>query len=70
MRLRESVADHLELRVGVLTKGGYRSDADHDDQGEHDCVLDSGWAIFRCQEPLNLFAKVLPGEVLSNYSML
>src|SRR5262245_15949376 len=44
--------DVAERVAGVGAEGGDRRDADHDDQGQHDRVLDRGRAVLAPQEPL------------------
>src|SRR5262249_17813517 len=44
------VADVLERVAGVGAEGADRRDAHHDDQGQHDGVLDRGRAVFVLQE--------------------
>src|SRR5437899_2182584 len=51
-------ADGGERRVGVLTQGGNGADADHDDQGQHDRVLDGRRAVFTLQELNHEVAKL------------
>src|SRR5260370_11303115 len=46
----DGAADLGEGAVGIGAKGGDRRDADHDDQGQHDRVLDSRRAVFTLQE--------------------
>src|SRR6516225_5043675 len=43
-------ADAGERALGVVAQRGDRSDADHDDQGEHHGVLDGGRAVFLHEE--------------------
>ena len=47
---RQLVRDLVEAGVGIGTNGTNRGQADDDDQSEHDCILNSGWAIFTLQE--------------------
>ena len=49
-RAADGVADTGEGGVGVLPDGGDGADAHHDNQGEHDGVLDCGRAVFTRQE--------------------
>src|SRR5262249_14135854 len=46
----DAVADGLEGGVGVVAEGAGGSQADHDDQGQHDGILDRGRAVFLLQE--------------------
>jgi hypothetical protein len=39
-----------ESRVRILAESGDRSDAGHDNQGQHHGVLDGCWAIFVSEE--------------------
>ena len=50
--LRQSGLGRVERRVDLRADGGDRADADHNDQGQHHGVLDSGRAIFRRQKLL------------------
>jgi len=43
-------ADGTKGLVGVVAEGGDGGDAHHDDQGQHDGVLDRGRAVFALQE--------------------
>src|SRR5206468_6479074 len=60
-RAADSVADRGEGLVGVGAEGGDGGDADHDDQGQHDRVLDRRRAIFLLQEADELLAKTAHG---------
>src|SRR5947209_5380357 len=46
----QGVLDGRERGVGVLAQGRDGADAHHDDQGEHDRVLDGGRAVFGLDE--------------------
>src|SRR5260370_936136 len=55
---RDGGAHAREGVVGVLAEGGDGADADHDDQGQHDGVLDGGRAVFTLQEVHDRFRQV------------
>jgi hypothetical protein len=57
-------AHEAERLVGVGTEGRDGRDADHDDEGQHDGVLDCGRAIFLAQEACG------PGDPLVHNSPL
>jgi hypothetical protein len=51
--LSEGVLNHVELGVRVGADGLNRRQADDDNQGEHDRVLDCSRTVFRNQKPLH-----------------
>src|SRR5579871_4586642 len=55
------LADGGEGAVGVLAQRGDRGEADHDDQSQHDRVLDGRWAIFTLNEIHNRFGELTHG---------
>src|SRR5438132_13341695 len=55
-------ADRGKRRVGVLTESGNGADANHDDQGQHDRVLDGRRAVFTLQELNHEVAKLTHGS--------
>src|SRR5437762_2212585 len=55
--------DGGEGGVGVLAEGRDGADADDDDQGEHDGVLDRGRAVFRLQELDDILRELTHGSV-------
>src|SRR5262249_8378659 len=59
-------ADVGEGVVGVGAQSRDGSDAHHDDQGQHDSVLDRGRAALVLQETYQAVLQVLHGLVLSN----
>src|SRR6516162_2419302 len=60
----QRVLDGVERGVGVLPQSRDGADAHHDDQGEHDRVLDRGRAVFGLQELDDVLRKLTHGSVL------
>jgi hypothetical protein len=54
----DGVADRSECLVGVRTQRSDGTNADGDDESQHDCVFDCGWAILLLQEMLNDLQKL------------
>jgi hypothetical protein len=56
-----------ERRVGVLAEGRDRREADHDDEGQHDRILNRGRAVFTLKEIDHCFGElthdVSPGMI-------
>src|SRR5439155_6963378 len=61
----QGVLDGVEGAVGVVAQGRDRTDADHDDQGEHDRVFNGGRAIFGLDELDQVFGELTHDSVLS-----
>src|SRR5262245_60314645 len=59
----DRIADAGEGLVGIGAEGGDGGDAHHDDQGQHDGVLNRGRAVFTRQEILDAFHN-LPHALL------
>src|SRR5205085_4677968 len=57
------VLDRRERRISVLAEGRDGADADDDDQGQHDGVLDRGRAVFRLQELHDILGELTHGSV-------
>src|SRR5437667_94060 len=64
-------ADRAEVRgdvaegvVGIAAQSRDRRDADHDDQGEHDRVLDDRWSVVIPQKPTRLFVEPVHADPL------
>lgn len=57
----DGLGDALELGVGVSPDRADRCQADDHDQGQHDGVFNSGWAIFRLQKLLDVQKQILHG---------
>ncbi len=55
-------SNRAERGVGVLTDRLDRGQTDNNDECQHNGVLNSCWAIFRCQETLNFADETLHGK--------
>jgi hypothetical protein len=55
----ELVGNLIECLRCSRTDRRYSGDADHDNQGEHNGILNSGWAIFTLKKSLQLQGKIL-----------
>jgi hypothetical protein len=55
----ELVRNLIECLRCSRTDRRYSGDADHDNQGEHNGILNSGWAIFTLQKSLQLQGETL-----------
>src|SRR5687768_7767484 len=62
----QGVLDGGEGRVGVVAQSRDRADADHDDQGEHDRVLDGGRAVFGLEELDDVLRELTHGRFSRN----
>jgi hypothetical protein len=58
-RLRQGIRHCVELGVGVGADGLNRRQADHDDQRQHDRVLDGGRTIFGTQKTFDAVGEIL-----------
>src|SRR5258708_17727345 len=64
---RDGGTDGGEGVVGVLAEGGDGADADHDDQGQHDRVLDRRRAVFALQETHDRLLQATHYNLLSSH---
>src|SRR6516165_10135731 len=62
----QRVLDGIERGVGVLPQSRDGADAHHDDQGEHDRVLDRGRAVFGLEELDNVLRELTHGRFSHN----
>jgi hypothetical protein len=62
----DDVTDRGKRLVRVGAQGGDRSDADHDDEGQHHGVFDSRRAVFRLEKRDNELSK-LPHDFLLGF---
>src|SRR5947207_39613 len=58
----DGVADGGERGLGVVAQGGDGGDAHHDDQGQHDRVLDGRRAVLTLQELHGAVGELLHGD--------
>src|SRR6516162_1732986 len=59
----QGVLNGRERSVGILSQSRDGADAHHDDQGEHDRVLDRGRAVFRLQELEQVLRELTHGNL-------
>src|SRR6516164_7730354 len=55
----DSRADRRERRIGIFAEGGDGADAHHDNEGQHDRVLNSRRAVFASQELRHEMSELL-----------